>query len=320
MLPRKDIEIMVRYAPGTPECIIADGGRLRQIVLNLVGNAVKFTHEGHVLINVQGTGNGVHAELKIEVVDTGIGIAPDRVEAIFEDFKQADANTTARYGGTGLGLAITRRLIDAMNGRLDVQSRYNYGSIFSVSLTCPLHGNGKRDDQADRSISGSRVLIVDDMHMNRQIYAEQLRSWRVDCDTAKNGRAAYEKILSASRANQPYDLILLDKHMPALDGEQVASAIRATPDINNTRILMLASASNDGNPAHSDKLAICTYLTKPVRPTSLFNAIADALSGDAPLLDKETLMAVQNAKIAPSPLPPTTNQATGKIGATHTDC
>lgn len=277
----KGLEIMVRYAPGTPEIVLADIGRIRQMLLNLAGNAVKFTHQGHVLINIHGSASGDIADLKLEVLDTGIGIPEDRIDSIFDDFSQAENSTTRRFGGTGLGLAITRRLVDAMDGTIDVKSRHGRGSIFSISLQLPLEEDISPGVRKVPDLNDMRVLIVDDLKVNRQIQSEQFRAWNVEHAVADNGRTAFKMVVQAKRAGKPFDLVILDYHMPDVDGEQVASAIRRTPEVQDTRIIVLSSADSGSESRRFRNLNVSAYLLKPVRSSVFLDAIADAMSMDA---------------------------------------
>ncbi|MDA0181263.1 response regulator [Solirubrobacter phytolaccae] len=263
----RGLELAAQISDDVPQAVTGDEGRLRQILTNLVGNALKFTHEGEVVVTVTAETPG----LRIAVRDTGIGIDPEIMEGLFDSFSQADSSTTRRYGGTGLGLAISRQLVDMMGGRIGAESVPGQGSTFWFTVRMP--AATKETVALPRELAGLRVLIVDDNETNREILDRRLRSWRMEADCADGGETGLAKILKAQEAGAPYDLVLLDHHMPGLDGLDVARELG--PD--GPRVILLSSAGrNRGGPG------ISATLTKPVRDSRLYDTIANTMAGGAP--------------------------------------
>ena len=225
---KKGVEVVVRYAPGSPRWVRGDSARVRQILLNLAGNAVKFTHQGHVLVDLSCESADSHGVIVRGVVkDTGVGIPPDKLDYIFAQFTQADASTTRKFGGTGLGLAITRRLVELMDGEIGVDSELGVGSQFHFSLSLDLADPPAEEappaELAD--LAGLSVLIVDDNDLNREILIETLSAWKMKPRQARNGREAMEILAAEHHAGRSFDVVLLDMCMPEMDGFEVAGRI-----------------------------------------------------------------------------------------------
>ncbi len=279
----KGVEIIARYDPQLPPSLVGDGGRLRQILMNLAGNAVKFTSSGHVLLSVERLGAagspaavGSPVELRVSVEDTGIGIPADRVGGIFEEFTQVDASTTRRYGGTGLGLAISKHLVDRMGGTLRVESELGRGSVFRFDLTLPASETQGSEEATGRSFSGQRALVVDDHPVNRVILREQLVGWGLRCDVVEDGERALSAIAAADAEGDPYAVALLDYAMPDLDGEELARRIRKESAGGDLPLIMLTSLGQTSPPdGHEDLFA--ERLSKPVLPTILFERLRHVL-------------------------------------------
>jgi signal transduction histidine kinase/DNA-binding response OmpR family regulator len=273
----RGLELAARVADDVPAAVHGDDGRLRQVLMNLVGNAVKFTHEGEVVVNVTTAADA----LRFEVNDTGIGIDAELAGSLFESFAQADGSTTRRYGGTGLGLAISRQLVEMMGGRIGVDSRPGEGSTFWFEVA--LHAALRAPDQPTRDLQGLDVLIVDDNATNREILERRLGSWRMRTETAVDGAAGLARIRARAAEGRPFDLVLLDHHMPGLDGIGVARAIGG----GGPKVILLSSAGRTrGGPG------VHATLPKPVRESRLYDAIATAMAGAGPA-----------AKPAPEPQP-----------------
>ena len=183
----KNLELIVRVDPRLPAFVVGDAGRFRQIVTNLLGNAVKFTEKGHVLIDVGGEVVDGLIQLKVRVEDTGIGIPAEKLQNVFEKFAQVDGSSTRRHEGTGLGLAIAARLVDLMGGKIGVESEIGRGSVFWFAVPLPTHRQDARDEIVPVDVTGARVLVIDDNPVNREILLEQLRSWSFDCAAAESG-------------------------------------------------------------------------------------------------------------------------------------
>lgn len=253
--------------------------RLRQVIANLVGNAVKFTEHGEVVVRVSlATGGAPGSPVCISVRDTGIGIAPQAQARIFDHFSQADSSTTRQYGGTGLGLAICRRLLTLMGGEIRVSSEPGIGSTFAVELRLEPARLPLIPSLDVRRLEGAAVLVVDDNQTNRDILKEQLQGWRMRVDCAEDASKALDLMSRAAGAGRPYELALLDMHMPNTDGLALALAIRAQPALADTRLLMLSSTYDSADPAVREKAGILRSLNKPVRRDDLLCALLGALS------------------------------------------
>ncbi|MEM9169225.1 MAG: response regulator [Pseudomonadota bacterium] len=271
----KKLDLAVRYDPQTPSGLIGDAGRIRQVLTNLVGNAVKFTHEGGVVLGVSGTVLGETAALRIEVSDTGIGIPDEKIAQIFDKFTQAEGSTTRRFGGTGLGLSITKSLVNAMGGQIGVTSRLGHGSTFWIELELPIDLLGdapisRRGAGAD-VLAGMRALVVDDLPVNREIMQEMMESLDVAVDVADGGAGALDAIAAATDA--PYDFAIIDYQMPDMDGLALAAAIRAQAD---PRMPILVLSSVDGHETRKAFQAVgeLEFLTKPARQNQIEDALA----------------------------------------------
>lgn len=274
----KDIELIIHYPPNLLKGFIGDAGRLRQVITNLLGNAVKFTKNGHITINVDVQQIRDLAVCSVEVTDTGIGIAPEKLNKIFDKFTQADGSTTRVYGGTGLGLTISKHIVEMMGGRMMARSTLGEGSTFAFRVPMPLDQNAKDEAYDLTLVDGKRVLIVDDIEINRNLFTEQLRGWGLETDVAKDGVEALAKIRSAQNADQPYDLILLDFLMPGINGQEFAQLVSQTPSLKAPQIIMLSSCDQPVSTVKLGEMGIDSYLIKPVRERRLFDTIVRVLS------------------------------------------
>jgi signal transduction histidine kinase/CheY-like chemotaxis protein len=278
---QKGLELIEDVALDVPGGLVGDPLRLRQILVNLVGNALKFTSRGHVILAVAiEERNERSARLRFSVTDTGIGIPEDKQAAIFEPFRQVDGSTTRRFGGTGLGLAISTTLVDLMGGELRVTSTPGVGSTFYFSArfeVADLHV----DERHRAAIEGLRVLIVDDNAVNRRIFVDTLTRWRMRPLAVSGGQEAIEALAAALRDRDPFSLVLLDANMPDLDGFAVAGEIRLRQELGGACIMMLTSSGQYGDAERCRELGIGTYLTKPVKQAELLEAIYRALDRQA---------------------------------------
>ena len=276
----KGLELAVQFVPhDAPFAVRGDPLRLRQVVSNLVGNAIKFTEEGEVVVRVLlRHQTATEADLCITVEDTGIGIEPAAIARIFEHFSQADSSTTRRYGGTGLGLAICKRLLDLMGGRIRVDSEPGRGSTFIVELRLPLAQAGVKPTLTPGTLAGARVLVVDDNQTNRDILLQQLQGWGTQVHCVDSGERALATMSEAARQDRPFDLAVLDMHMPGMDGLELARRIQHDPVLSLTRLLMLSSTYIGVDPQTRAQVGIARYLNKPIRRADLLSALTAVLS------------------------------------------
>lgn len=277
----KGLEIAVLVHPGVAPCTIGDPGRLRQILINLVGNAIKFTDEGHVIVRVSAADEGARSQrVSFAVSDTGIGIDAEQLEAIFDSFTQADKSTTRRYGGSGLGLAISQRLVDAMHGEMRVTSEPGAGSTFTVLI--PLATAQPTDDPVPelRSLDGIKILVVDSEPAALQVYVSQIQPFGCSVDGAGSPDEAMDA-MHAALATMPYDAVLVNYHPPGDASAQLAASIREDKRLSETHLLLLTSVPQRGEGARMLELGYEAYLTKPVRSEVLAEALATVV--DRPL-------------------------------------
>jgi two-component system sensor histidine kinase/response regulator len=277
---RKEIELCYRVQPDVPDGLLGDPGRLRQIVVNLVGNAIKFTERGEIVVRVEMLERTAERiRLHFTVSDTGIGISPEQVRRIFEPFAQADGSMTRRYGGTGLGLSISTRLAELMGGRLWVESEMGRGSAFQFTASFAL-ADQKMDPVAPldaESLQNLPVLIVDDNKTNRTILEEILKHWSMSPSAVEGGQAGLAALEQARQSGKPFPLVLLDGHMPGFDGFEVAEQIRRDPRLAGASIMMLTSDHQLGDSERCRALGISACLTKPISQSDLFDAVLTAL-------------------------------------------
>jgi signal transduction histidine kinase/DNA-binding response OmpR family regulator len=282
----KDLELAVRVDPELPEMFVGDVGRIRQIVTNLVGNAVKFTERGHVLIEVTGVAREDDAGtqrfvLNFRIEDTGIGIPADKLERIFEKFSQVDYSATRKHEGTGLGLAISRSLVELMNGRIGVESTAGKGSTFEFDIALAAHNARAPRKAAPKDISGSRILVVDDNSVNRAILSEQMSAWSFDSAAAASGEEAIAVIKAAHQQGLRVDCMVLDYHMPQMTGAQVVSAMQQMPEAAGIPVVMLTSVDHTEEGRTFMSLGIAAHLTKPTRSSLLLETIVQVVSDAA---------------------------------------
>ncbi len=277
----KDLELVVRVQPDLPERFVGDVGRIRQIVTNLLGNAVKFTDQGHVLVDVSGSvsdeGSGQVANLLVRVEDTGIGIPEDQLARVFEKFNQVDGSSTRTHEGTGLGLTISQMLVEKMGGEIGAESALGKGSKFWFAIPLPVHGENERKKRVPIDVTASRVLVIDDNEVNRSILLEQLGSWGFDATATASGQEGLAVLRRAMETDRPVDLLVLDYHMPKMDGGQVAQALRDDELIGATPIVMLTSVDNMSDGQAFRNLGVEGHLVKPARSAVLLETIITVL-------------------------------------------
>ena len=300
----KGLELALDIHSDVPDWVLGDAGRLRQVIINLVGNAIKFTPAGEVVVTVntsaecrvQNADSNLptsdnsplctlhsalppHAELLFCVSDTGIGIPENKIGKVFEAFEQADSSTTRQYGGTGLGLAIVKRLVELMHGRVWIESELNRGSKFYFTVQLPLCDEPSERDETPRrsAIRGTRCLIVDDNATNRRILEEIVKSWEMLPTTCGSGAEALVALRTGAAAGQRFELVLTDINMPGMDGFGLVEAMRADAELADTTVIILTSGDRPNDASRAEKLAVSQRLLKPVKQSELFDAIAAAL-------------------------------------------
>ena len=275
----KGLELFLNYPHGMRRKVVGDPGRVRQVLLNLVGNALKFTEHGHVLVDLGWhEENDAQGSLQIKVMDSGIGIPQEKLGILFEKFTQADASTTRNFGGTGLGLAISRQLVEMMGGRIDVASRLGEGSTFTFTLRLEWDGHVPQALFAAGSVENLRVLIADGSRISRRILGEWFRAWKINYRLCASSREAMSELRSAQAGGKPYQLALLDMQMDDLDGEELGLEIKADPGLRECVLMMLSSWGLRGDAKRLRAAGFAAYLLKPVRPSDLLNAMATAWS------------------------------------------
>ena len=273
----KELELIVRIQPGLADKLMGDAGRFRQILINLIGNAVKFTEVGHVLVDVSGEVIDGVLSLKCTIQDTGIGIPEKQIDSVFEKFSQVDASSTRRHEGTGLGLAITTRLVNLMGGEIGCESVFGEGSTFWFSAKLPIDENAKPGNSLKIDIAGSRILAIDDNSVNRSILLEQFETWEIDGHSASSGLEGLAMLRGAVRAKEPFDAVVLDYQMPDMNGVEVAQVIRTDELLRHIPIVMLTSADGISDSNEFKAQNIDAHLTKPARASQLYDAIVDIL-------------------------------------------
>jgi two-component system sensor histidine kinase/response regulator len=303
---QKDIELACAVETNVPVRLTGDPGRLRQIVVNLVSNAIKFTDRGEVVVRAESGGleAGRHV-VHFSVADSGIGIPSEKLATIFDAFTQADTSTTRKFGGTGLGLSIAAQLTRLMGGRIWVDSMVGRGSTFHVSVPFDVVAADAMKPIAPApglaDLRDIRVLVIDDNSTNRQILKAMLAGWGMQPALVESGAAGIAALSRALAGGAPFDLVLLDFQMPDMDGFEVAERIKSMPELSTTTIMMLSSVGQRGDGARCRELGLAGYLTKPVQRGVLFSAMSSALAkhrtedGARPLVTRHTVRESEGA-------------------------
>jgi signal transduction histidine kinase/DNA-binding response OmpR family regulator len=293
----KGLELLCEVAPEVPELVRGDSGRLRQVLTNLLSNALKFTSRGEVALQVEVAAvDGDDRIVQFTIADTGIGIPAAKQQMIFEPFAQADSSTTRKYGGTGLGLSISTRLVTMMGGKIWLESERDRGSKFHFTVRLGISHNPIEVDTmaSPEMLRGVKVLLVDDNRTNLRILEGMLKRWEMKSTSVEDGEEALALLAAAQKAQEPYPLILTDMHMPKMDGFTLVERIRQMPDLSAATIMMLTSAGHRGDAARCQELGVSAYLLKPIRQSELREAIARVLGnheqkGAIPLITRFTL-------------------------------
>jgi two-component system, sensor histidine kinase and response regulator len=304
---QKGLELHCEVDAAVPDTVSGDSSRLRQIVLNLVGNALKFTEKGEVKLSVQTESeNAKGPNLHFTVSDTGIGIPPEKHSHIFKAFSQADSSTTRKFGGTGLGLTISTRLVDMMGGKMWVESEVGKGSRFHFTLRLPpveTHHVQNSSEHSLQTLRGVKVLVADDSATNLRIMQGILSRWGMDITLADGGNQVLEELSAARAAAAPYALLLTDLHMPDMDGFSLVEKIRQQKELSALAIMMFSSAGQRGDGARCQELGVSAYLLKPIRQSELLGAILRVLSaGDSkeqlPLVTRYNLQGMASPAVS----------------------
>ncbi len=287
---QKKLELLCDVEPNVPQFIRTDPTRLKQVLLNLLGNALKFTTQGEIALNVRRK-LGEQDTLEFSVSDTGIGIPEDKLKTVFEAFSQADASTTRQYGGTGLGLAISRRLVELMGGTMELKSEVRRGTI--VSLSMPLLATEANDIsigvRSSVELAGLRVLVVDDNATNRQILERMLCNWGIRVDTIADGPSALRALAQATVDGDSYQLVLVDYQMPEMDGFELVRRVRSGTEFSNPLIMLLTSDDCNASISRCREIGITAHLIKPIRQMELLDAMR-AVLGQNPRHSRESLL------------------------------
>jgi two-component system sensor histidine kinase/response regulator len=294
----KGLELVVWIPPDTPTLLAGDPSRIRQVLVNLVSNAVKFTEKGEVVVQAEAMrADDQDVTLKFSVRDTGIGVAEEAHSRLFSAFTQADGSTTRRYGGTGLGLAISKNLVALMGGDIGFDSKVGEGSTFWFTLTLGRGGSQLRPRvSSDAPLAGLHVLIVDDNETNREILRRQTSAWRMRSEAAVSGPDALRQLRAAAESSDPFQLVLLDMQMPDMDGMSVARAIKADPVLRTTQLVVLTSLAHHPEEGDHKRIGISAYLTKPVKQSRLFDVLAS-------VMDRRDAVEAQRAAATPKRVP-----------------
>jgi CheY-like chemotaxis protein len=291
---KNGIELVLQIDSGVPDSILGDPGRVRQVVMNLVGNAIKFTRQGHVLVELRPHPTSPDT-LCCSVSDTGIGIAADKQHLMFKQFSQADASTTREFGGTGIGLAISCRLIELLGGQIGFESEAGKGSRFWFTLPATV-GHATPALNVEANLMGCRVLVVDDLEVNRRLLSEQLRRWDISCELVASGQEALEKLRMAHAAGSPFDIAIIDFLMPQMDGLELGRSIKSDPALRSTSLVMLTSGSQRSAGEMFLSQGFSVFLMKPVvRPIHLLDALTKARAA-SPSAKTDATTAVANPR------------------------
>jgi PAS domain S-box-containing protein len=306
----KGLELACIVQSNVPTRLHGDPGRLRQVLVNLIGNAIKFTERGDVVLTVSlgsddEAGRSEGFLMRFEITDSGIGLTPEQQAKLFQPFIQADGSTTRKFGGTGLGLAICKKLVEMMGGRIGINSTAGVGSTFWFTVRCVACAEDAcQAAPSPASLQGRRMLIVDDHALSRQTLEHQLRGKALACEGAESGAQALELLRNAAERGEPFDLAILDLQMPNMDGLELARRIKAESPISSTRLILLTSLGRRGDAKAAQEAGIAAYLTKPIRQSQLYEclslvlvnslpAVSGAVHPPAPLITRHSLSEAQ---------------------------
>ncbi|MEI6666961.1 MAG: response regulator [Acidobacteriota bacterium] len=287
----KGLEFICAAAPAVPSHLRGDPGRLRQVLTNLTGNAIKFTHKGEIVVRAALVSDtATEAVIRFSVKDTGIGIPASQQKALFQKFTQADASTTRKYGGTGLGLAISKQLAEMMGGEVGIESVEGQGSEFWFTARLGKQAGREAQAQPPIELRDAHILVVDDNATNREVLGLQLAAWGVRSEEANNGPSALQALYLARDARDPYDVAILDMHMPGMDGVALARAIRSDETLRGVRLVLFTSLAQRGDAARMKEIGFVGYLAKPARHTEILGCLSAVLAGEATVSDVQPIV------------------------------
>ncbi len=297
----KGLEMAVLIPEEVPTALRGDPSRLRQILSNLIDNAIKFTERGEVVIRVEPMGRAEESvRLRFSIQDTGMGISEEHRKRLFQSFSQADGSTTRRFGGTGLGLAISKELVELMGGAIDCVSEPGKGSNFSFAVQLDINPIGNQEKKISHGeLNGLRVLIIDDNAAHREVLEHQVEDWGMFRQSASGGSEGLEVLRFAAQHGRPYDLVILNMHLPKMDGLEVARRIKADPSISDVKQVMLTSVGLRGDAQRAKEAGVRAYLTKPVRQADLYSCLV-AIMGNAEDVESAQLVTRYNLAVAES--------------------
>ncbi|MFZ1747881.1 MAG: response regulator [Nitrospirales bacterium] len=308
---KKGLELVGWVFPDVHANVMGDPGRFRQVLLNLLSNAIKFTEHGEIGVQILRLEDGEHdIDIRVQVSDTGVGISPEAQKKIFESFSQADSSTTRKYGGTGLGLAICKRIVELSGGTIGVESQLGQGSVFWFTLRLQKYWQDlpSHVDTDQTILEGLRVCCVDDNDTNRHLLAQYAEDWGMRATSASSGMEALAVLRAAVAREKPFDLAILDMHMPNMDGLELVRAIKADPRIQNVRCLLLTSLGRRGDAKEAQRAGFQAYLTKPVRKTQLQQSLVAVMAPEQPteMANQENLVTLHSLKDISSNQQPST--------------
>ncbi|MCA9453089.1 MAG: response regulator [Nitrospira sp.] len=298
---KKGLELVGWVTSDVHATVMGDPGRFRQVLLNLLSNAIKFTEHGEIGVQIMRLEDGEHdTNIRVQVSDTGVGISPEAQKKIFESFSQADSSTTRKYGGTGLGLAICKRIVELSGGTIGVESQLGQGSVFWFTLRLQKYWQDLPSpfDTDQTILEGLRVCCVDDNDTNRHLLAQYAEDWGMRATSASSGMEALAVLRAGVAREKPFDLAILDMHMPNMDGLELVRAIKADPRIQNVRCLLLTSLGRRGDAREAQRAGFQAYLTKPVRKIQLKQSLVAVMAPEQPteMANQETLVTLHSFK------------------------